>query len=74
MKIRSNINIDDWNVDEVVNWIDKLKLSQSYSYIIKSNHINGEVLKTMKTKEDWKEIGINVFGDIRLLVTSVGKL
>ena len=67
---RSN-DVGKWSVDEVVQWMDQLSLSQSYSSIIKSNNVNGIVLKTMKTKDDWKELGINLFGDLRILVTSV---
>ena len=42
--------------------------------MIKSNIISGAALKTMETREDWKELGITIFGDIQILVSSVQKL
>ncbi len=39
----------------------------SYNDVIQSNHVNGRVLLTMKTKDDWKELGIEKFGDLRIL-------
>jgi hypothetical protein len=46
----------------------------SYRKVIKDNDINGEVLLLMKTKEDWKEVGVTSFGDVRLLISKIGKL
>ena len=71
---RSNIDILKWNIEEVANWIDKLPLSQSYSSMIKSNFISGVALRFMKTREDWTELGITVFGDQQILVSSVQEL
>jgi len=57
-------------VDEVIEWMSRLNLSKNYSPLLKEHNINGIVLKTM-TKEDWNTIGINVFGDVRTLLTVV---
>lgn len=46
----------------------------SYKEIITKNHITGEVLLSMKSKGDWNEIGINTFGDVRLLLSRVALL
>ena len=64
----------NWNVEEVANWIDKLPLSQNYFSLIKSNFISGVALKTMITREDWKELGIAIFGDQQILINSVKTL
>jgi hypothetical protein len=45
----------------------------SYQSVIEGNHITGAVLLTM-TKEDWNEVGVEVFGDVRTLLDSVAKL
>lgn len=63
-----------WTVDDVVTWIKTLPLSQDYSPLIKSNHLTGLALETMKDKEDWKDLGVSVFGDIRALSAAVQKL
>eukprot|EP01114_Cavostelium_apophysatum_P000258 TRINITY_DN1024_c0_g2_i1.p1 TRINITY_DN1024_c0_g2~~TRINITY_DN1024_c0_g2_i1.p1 ORF type:complete len:803 (+),score=220.76 TRINITY_DN1024_c0_g2_i1:98-2506(+) len=60
---------EDWSVDEVIAWTQKLNLSKDYAAVLRENNINGKVLKTM-SKEDWKEIGITVFGDLRILSQS----
>lgn len=63
-----------WEVDKVIAWMSELKLANDYSELIKSGNVNGKVLKTMKTKEDWKELGVNVFGDLRILTQATNEL
>ncbi len=48
--------------------------NQSYSGMIRENNINGEVLLSMKSKEDWKDAGVSNFGDLRMLVKKVANL
>jgi len=60
-----------WKVDEVCQWAKGLSLSQSYDSVLKSGQVDGVVLLTMKSKEDWNELGIAVFGDVRKLVNGV---
>jgi hypothetical protein len=50
----------------------KITFFCSYTSVLKENNINGHVLLTM-TKEDWKDVGVQVFGDIRILVSSVAQ-
>lgn len=66
-------NFTTWTTDDVVMFLKTLKLSKDYSEIIKQNNVNGEVLETM-TRSDWQEVGITVFGDLRILTTAVRKL
>lgn len=66
--------VEAWTVDDVCKWMGSLKLSKDYSEVIRSQHINGEVLRTLKTSEDWKEAGITTFGDLRILVIQVSSL
>jgi len=68
------VGVESWNTDKVINWMKGLHLAQDYAQLIKDENINGKVLKTMKTKEDWKELGITKFGDLRLLVSGVEEL
>lgn len=63
-----------WSVDEVADWIKGLRLSEDYAGLVKSNHLNGLALESMKEKEDWKELGVTVFGDVRALSMAVQKL
>jgi hypothetical protein len=65
---------DDWHVPDVITWVKSLSLSQDYSKLIKDAHITGKALRTMKTKDDWKELGITVFGDVRALSSGVLEL
>lgn len=46
----------------------------SYSEAITKNHVTGEVLLSMKSKDDWKEVGITTFGDVRILLSKVSTL
>ena len=39
--------------------------------MIQSNQISGPALECMKTKQDWKDLGITVFGDIIIIVSSI---
>lgn len=63
-----------WEVDDVVKWIQGLKLSQDYSSLIKEEHMNGMALETMQSSDDWKMLGVQKFGDQRALVNAVKKL
>jgi len=72
--LNSKKNVSTWNIDEVVTWMEKLELSKSYEELIRSNNVIGKVLKTMKSKEDWKELGVSLFGDLRILSSSTEKL
>jgi len=62
--IPSNPSIN-WSIDDVVRWIKNLSLSQDYSQLIMDNAVDGSVLMTMTTDDDWKYLGITKFGDIR---------
>lgn len=64
----------DWSIDEVVAWIKKVNISQDYSHLIIQNEINGLALESMKSKEDWMELGITVLGHARALSVAVQKL
>jgi len=59
-------------IDEVVEWIKALKLSEDYSKLIIDNAIDGPVLVSM-TNEDWKNLGITKFGDIRKCTLALQK-
>jgi len=61
-----------WSIKEVGAWLSTLSLSQDYVPVARENNITGEVLLNM-SKEDWKEIGVKNFGDVRLLVLNVAK-
>eukprot|EP00026_Physarum_polycephalum_P000707 Phypoly_transcript_00708.p1 GENE.Phypoly_transcript_00708~~Phypoly_transcript_00708.p1 ORF type:complete len:1240 (+),score=205.52 Phypoly_transcript_00708:184-3903(+) len=62
-----------WNVEEVANWVSSLSLSKDYKSVISDNFISGKVLLEM-TKEDWREVGVTPFGDLKLLLMEVAKL
>lgn len=61
-------------MDEVATWLKSVKLSQDYSELIKTNHVTGLALESMKDKDDWKDLGVSVFGDYRALAMAVQKL
>lgn len=63
-----------WSVEDVITWMSGLKLVSDYREMIKMGNVNGEVLQTMKTKEDWKELGVSVFGDLRILGKATSSL
>ncbi len=77
--------MNDWTAKDVILWTCSLSLSQryrlfsptiklqlhnSYCQILQSNDVNGKVLQTMKTKEDWRELGIVSFGDLRIIANA----
>lgn len=64
----------NWSVDEVCKWMKTLKLAKDYSAEIKNYNIHGDVLETMRTKDDWEQVGITLFGDVRTLLKEVAKL
>eukprot|EP01113_Clastostelium_recurvatum_P033953 TRINITY_DN4551_c0_g1_i4.p1 TRINITY_DN4551_c0_g1~~TRINITY_DN4551_c0_g1_i4.p1 ORF type:complete len:897 (-),score=226.11 TRINITY_DN4551_c0_g1_i4:233-2662(-) len=60
-----------WDVYKVAEWIRTLDLSQDYSALVKSKHINGRVLFNMAKEEQWEKIGIDTFGDVMILCEEV---
>jgi len=62
-----------WSSHVVSEWTQTLQLSMDYSAVIIQNNINGVVLKTM-TRDDWHELGVTTFGDVRTLLTSTKNL
>jgi hypothetical protein len=40
-------HIQEWNVEDVIQWTGDLKLKQDYSAVLRENDIDGEVLKTI---------------------------
>ncbi len=42
----------------------------SYRKIIQNNNVDGRVLSSMKTKEDWRELGIVNPEDLRIIVSN----
>jgi len=69
----SSKSVEKWSVDEVANWVATLSLTKNYEKLIKDQGINGEALLTLKTNDDWKEAGVTLFGDLRVLVKRVNE-
>jgi len=66
--------VNEWRVDEVCDWVSTLSfLSKPYKEELTTNNITGKVLKSM-SKQDWKEVGVKKFSDIRTLILDVAKL
>ncbi len=42
----------------------------SYDQILQNKHVDGKVLQTIKKKEDWRELGVVKFGDLRILANT----
>lgn len=38
------------------------------------NNLGGVALSTMTTKDDWKDFGVSIFGDLRILPAQVNNL
>jgi len=66
------VTVAAWSVADVCYWFSSLSLSQHYTPIMEENNINGEVLLNMH-KDDWQEVGITNFGDIRILMLNIAK-
>jgi hypothetical protein len=45
-------HIQDWNVEDVIQWTGDLNLKQDYSAVLRENDIDGEVLKTISQHLD----------------------
>jgi len=67
-------SVESWDVNSVIIWMKSLTLSKDYTDLVVSQHLNGIALQTMETKDDWKEFGINIFGDVRNLIAATKKL
>jgi capsular polysaccharide biosynthesis protein len=65
--------VSTWKVEDVAEWLRSLQLSNDYSKIIKEHAITGKVLLGMK-KEEFNEIGIKVFGDVKTILMEREKL
>ncbi len=65
--------VQDWTVDDVVLWAQTLGLSMDYSSVFRDEAISGKVLITLK-EGDLKEIGIQKFGDRRIMATQIASL
>jgi hypothetical protein len=67
-----NKKIEEWKIEDVVEWMECLNLEKDYSKIIEKNEINGEALIEMSV-DDWKELEIpigpraRIFGAIKRL-------
>jgi len=48
-----------------------LKLSEDYAGLIRDNAIDGVVVLTMTSANDWRDLGLKKFGDIRKCVAGV---
>lgn len=66
-------NVHDWTVDDVVLWAGTLGLSMDYGYVFRNEVISGKVLITLE-EGDLKEIGIQKFGDRRILSSRIAAL
>lgn len=63
-----------WGITEVVAWAATIGLSKDYGELFRTENITGTVLETMKSEEDWKQLGIPTFGDRRTLTIATKKL
>jgi len=59
----STKKFDDWDCSTIVEWLNSLKLSQSYKDHIMENKIDGATIVAIYTDKGWKEAGFSVFGD-----------
>lgn len=59
------------DVQAVCEWMKTLKLSKDYSMDIKTNAIDGSALELMTTRQDWNEIGIVPYGDIKKITVRI---
>jgi serine/threonine protein kinase len=62
-----------WTVDNVCDWMKQLNLTKDYSSLIQSNGIDGEALLQMKSKDEWRELGVTAFGDLLKLTSAVSQ-
>eukprot|EP01002_Notosolenus_urceolatus_P014712 NODE_647_length_1882_cov_35.447354_g519_i0.p1 GENE.NODE_647_length_1882_cov_35.447354_g519_i0~~NODE_647_length_1882_cov_35.447354_g519_i0.p1 ORF type:complete len:588 (-),score=212.43 NODE_647_length_1882_cov_35.447354_g519_i0:119-1816(-) len=60
------LECDEWSVEDVIAWFQRLNLSKDYSNLLRDNNIVGSVLPAMRDR-DWKELGIHSLGDRRQL-------
>jgi len=61
-----------WSVDQVCQWFETIKLGE-YNELLRSAKIDGEEMWLM-TLQDWKELGISAFGDVKKLQRGFSKL
>jgi len=64
--------VQNWTVDQVRTWFQAISLTEHCATIIKEK-IDGVVLPTL-TLEDWKELGVKAFGDVKKLKNGLAQL
>jgi len=72
-KVTTHTQVSTWTVADVCSWLSTLSLSQNYASLIEENKIDGKTLLHMQ-QEDWSRIGVNNFGDVRLLIIKINKM
>eukprot|EP00667_Euglena_gracilis_P026806 EG_transcript_32633 len=62
-----------WNVGDTCSWLNCLGLSQDYQALVRAQHLVGTIVLSMQ-EEDWRRIGINAFGDLRIIQLATEEL
>jgi len=63
--ISRSSNIEEWSVEEVCSWLSTLHLSHDISITFRNQNIDGTAFKSVLEGDlTWKEIGIELLGDI----------
>ena len=70
--MRNKIDIKDWSVDDVIEWISFLNLSQ-YADVFKANEIAGPILLDISL-EDLDYMDIKVLGHRKLILKGIEDL
>eukprot|EP01125_Pyxidicula_operculata_P020420 TRINITY_DN7536_c0_g1_i2.p1 TRINITY_DN7536_c0_g1~~TRINITY_DN7536_c0_g1_i2.p1 ORF type:complete len:177 (+),score=21.25 TRINITY_DN7536_c0_g1_i2:197-727(+) len=60
--------VTKWTPQEVASWMSRIRLSRDYTSLIVDNAVDGEVLVDMTRTQDWRDLGISIFGDVRKLL------
>eukprot|EP01091_Cochliopodium_minus_P010720 TRINITY_DN2905_c0_g1_i1.p1 TRINITY_DN2905_c0_g1~~TRINITY_DN2905_c0_g1_i1.p1 ORF type:complete len:191 (-),score=52.08 TRINITY_DN2905_c0_g1_i1:53-625(-) len=68
----SSKQLEEWNVFDVLKWLDKIGMSEYNSIFIKEM-VDGKVLFSLN-KNDLKDLGITAIGHQKIILTNIEKM
>ncbi len=76
MKILENEEkkVEDWDIDQVANWLKNMSISEEIIDTFKENEINGKTLIELNGDELKNDLGIKQLGRRKQLLEEIDKL
>jgi len=69
-----NKEFEEWTPEELVDWLNTLKLSKNYSTTFLNQRIDGSGLTLIRERDLWKKYNISIQLDIDKIIYGMAKL